>query len=198
MEEPSAGSLETKDRVLQYIQSHPGSHLRQIRRDLNISMGVVQYHLYALEKEQKILSRRSNLYKRFYPTLTFSEHQQEVLDVLSQETERDLLIYLLHHPSATQKELSEFAQISPGTINWHMKRLVASTLIRVRRVGQYVRYEFNGETEEILKLVKGYHPSTLVNWADRFANAVNEVSPDATAERRERPKIEKSNEENKK
>ncbi|MDH2899395.1 MAG: winged helix-turn-helix transcriptional regulator [archaeon] len=198
MEEPSAGSLETKDRILQYIQSHPGSHLRQIRRDLNISMGVVQYHLYALEKERKILSRRSSLYKRFYPTLTFSEHQQEVLDVLSQETERDLLIYLLHNPNATQKELSEYAQISPGTINWHMKRLISSTLIRARREGQFVRYKVNGETEEILKLVRGYHPSTLVSWADRFANAINEVSPDMSTKRKEKPRIEDSKEEDKK
>ncbi len=130
--------------------------------------------------------------------MTFSEHQQEVLDVLSQETERDLLIYLLHNPNATQKELSEYAQISPGTINWHMKRLVSSTLIRARREGQFVRYEVNGETEEILKLVRGYHPSTLVSWADRFANAINEVSPDMSTKRKEKPRIEDSKEEEKK
>ena len=166
--------------------THPGSHLRQIKRDLNLSMGVVQYHLYALETEKKILSRRGGLYKRFYPALVFSEHQQDVLDVLSQETERDLLVYLIQNPNANQKELSDYAQISPGTINWHMKRLISSGLIGVHREGQFVRYLVNGDRDEILKLVQGYHPSTWASWADRFANALNEVSPPPNRENKSR------------
>jgi predicted transcriptional regulator len=168
---------DTKEIVLDFIKAHPGSHLRQIKRDLDLSMGVVQYHLYTLERERAILSRRGGgLYKRFYPALTFSEHQQEVLDVLSQETERDLMIYLIRNPNATQKELSEYAQISGGTTNWHMKRMISSGLVAVRREGQFVRYVVNGDQEEILKLIKGFHPSTWASWADRFANALGEVS----------------------
>jgi predicted transcriptional regulator len=162
--------------VFDFIKTHPGAHLRQIRRDLDLSMGVVQYHLYSLERERKILSRRGGLYKRFYPALIFSEHQQEVLDVLSQETERDMLIYLLRTPDATQKEISDFAQISGGTANWHMKRMVSSGLVGVRREGQFVRYNVNGDRNEILKLVQSYHPSVWARWADRFANALSEVS----------------------
>lgn len=145
-------------------------------------MGVVQYHLYNLEKERKVVSRRKGLHKRFYPALVFSEHEQEVLDVLSQETERDLLMYLLRNPNSTQKELSEYAQISPGTINWHMKRLTGSTLVIAKREGQYVKYVVNGETEGILSLVKSYHPSAWARWADRFANALTEISSQPQAE----------------
>jgi predicted transcriptional regulator len=145
-------------------------------------MGVVQYHLYALEKERKIVPRRNGLHKRFYPAFVFSEHEQEVLDVLSQETERDLLMYLLRNPNSTQKELSEYAQISPGTINWHMKRLTESTLVLAKREGQYVKYVVNGEPDEILGLVKSYHPSAWARWADRFANALSEISSEPTQE----------------
>lgn len=139
-------------------------------------MGVVQYHLSSLEKSRSILSRRSGLYKRFYPALVFSEHEQEVLDILSQETERDLLIYLLHHPKSTHKELSEYAQLSPGTINWHMKRLILSGLVSMQREGQFVKYFVNAETDEIMNLVREYHPSTWANWVDRLANALGEVT----------------------
>jgi hypothetical protein len=103
---------------------------------------------------------------------------------------------LLHHPSATQKELSEFAQISAGTINWHMKRLVSSTLIRQRGEGQFVRYEVNGDREEMMNLAKGYHPNTLLSWADRFANAINEASPEVNLEHKKKLKKEESKEEN--
>ncbi|MGI0092450.1 MAG: winged helix-turn-helix transcriptional regulator [Nitrososphaerales archaeon] len=166
--------------ILEYIKKHPGSHLRQIKRDLNISMGVIQYHLYAMEKEKSILSRRKGVYRRFYPNLVFGESQKEILDVLSQETERDLLLYLIRKPNTSQKELSKYARISAGTINWHMNRLIDSGLVQMRRDGQFVRYEVRGDTREILKLLESYHPSIWENWADRFADVLTEVSSSST------------------
>lgn len=139
-------------------------------------MGVIQYHLYSLERERRILSRRNGLYKRFYPNLVFGDYQQEILDVLSQETERDLLLYLINNPNSTQKELAEYAQISAGTINWHMKRLVESNLIQAKHEGQFVRYVVSGDAQEILRLVQSYHPSIWERWADRFADALTEIS----------------------
>jgi DNA-binding MarR family transcriptional regulator len=171
-----SSAVETREQIFQYIKGHPGTHLRQVKRDLNISMGVTQYHLYTLEKERKILSRRNGLYKRFYPTHVFREHQQEILDVLSQETERDLLLYLLQNPGSGPKELCEFARMSPGTINWHMKRLIGSNLVMVRREGQFVKYKAIDESTEIISLVQSYHPSSWQQWVDRFANAISEVS----------------------
>ena len=139
-------------------------------------MGVIQYHLYSLEREGRILSRRNGLYKRFYPNLVFGDYQQEILDVLSQETERDLLLYLINNPNSTQKELAEYAQISAGTINWHMKRLVESNLVQAKHEGQFVRYAVSGDAQEILRLVQSYHPSIWERWADRFADALTEIS----------------------
>jgi DNA-binding transcriptional ArsR family regulator len=73
-------------------------------------------------------------------------------------------------------ELAEYAQISAGTANWHMKRLASAGLITPSREGQFVRYRVNGNAKEILNLVRGYHPSVWANWVDRFANALTEVS----------------------
>jgi predicted transcriptional regulator len=162
--------------VLLYIRNHPGTHLRQIKRDLDISMGVTQYHLSSLERSQQIIARRGGLYKRFYLALAFGEHQQEILDVLSQETERDLMLFLIQKPWATQKDLSEYARISPGTINWHMKRLIAAKLVSTKRAGQFVMYSITVDSDEIITLLRSYHPSTWEKWADRIANVVNELS----------------------
>lgn len=170
------GDSTTREKILDYVGKHPGSHLRQIKRELDLAMGVTQYHLYALEKEQKILSRRRGLYKRFYPSLTFGAYQQEILGVLSQETERDLLLYLVKVPLSTQKELAEYAQLSAGTINWHMKRLIDASLVVIAREGQFVRYSSKVRGEEIIKLLKGYHPAIWERWADRLADALTDVN----------------------
>lgn len=175
-QETSEEICSTKERVIDYIKTHPGTHLRQIKRDLNISMGVIQHHLYSLERDFMVVSRRNGLYKRFYLNLIFGDHQRDILDILSLETERDIILYLIRYPNTSQKDLSEYVQISPGTVNWHMKRLIESGLVKMRREGQFVKYSVNGRTEEILNLVRSYHPSIWQRWADRFADALNEVA----------------------
>jgi predicted transcriptional regulator len=168
----STAQLEDSRRVqiLEFVKANPGAHLRRIKRELNLAMGVLQYHLYRLEKDRSIVSRRSGLYKRFYTTLDFKVEEQEILGVLSQETERDLLLYLLKTPDATQKELSEFARVSASSISWHMKRLVQVGLVEARHQRGFVYYMVRGDPAKILTLVKSYHPRIWERWADRLAD----------------------------
>jgi len=163
-----------RDQVLNFITEHPGAHLRRIKRELNLAMGVIQYHLNTLEKERKIISRRRGFYKRFYPTVLFGDREQEIMDVLVQETERDLLLYLLQNPNATQKELSGYAKITPSSINWHMQRLSKSRLIETTREGANVRYLLKVNKAEILTLLKNYQPAVWERWADRLADILTE------------------------
>ena len=139
-------------------------------------MGVIQYHLQSLEDDRRIISHRQGLYKRFYENFTFGENQREILSVLTQESERDLLLYLLKNPNLSQKELCAFSKISAGTINWHMKRLADSGLVSIKRDGQFVRYKVAVNSDEIMKLLQSYHPTIWEKWADRVADAVDEIS----------------------
>jgi predicted transcriptional regulator len=173
----SENSLEPRrEQILAFIKTHPGSHLRQIKRELGLAMGVTQYHLYALERERRIASRRRGLYKRFYPILKFAGGQLDILDVLSQETERDMLLFLIQKHEVTQKQLSEYMEISPGSINWHIRRLSDSGLVDSKREGTNVRYSVRGNHSEILALLRNYHPMVWERWADRLADAILEIS----------------------
>jgi Uncharacterized protein conserved in archaea len=55
----------TREKILEFINAHPGTHLREIQRKLKLGLKTVQYHLYTLEKEGKIVSRRKGLAKGF-------------------------------------------------------------------------------------------------------------------------------------
>ena len=138
-----------------------------------MAMGVVQYHLYRLEKEGEIVSRRRGLYKRFYPILVFGDRELEIMNVLAQETERDLLLFLMQNPNATQKELSGYARVSPSSINWHMQRLSKSRLIETKHEGANVRYLIKANPAEMLALLKSYHPAIWEKWADRLADIIS-------------------------
>ena len=49
------------DCILKFIHERPACHLRQIKRELKISMGTVQHHLNKLEKDGKITAVRNGL-----------------------------------------------------------------------------------------------------------------------------------------
>ena len=145
-----------------------------IKRELNLAMGVIQYHLYTLEKERKVIFRRRGFYKRFYPTLLFGDREMEIMDVLVQETERDLLLFIMQNPNATQKALSGYAKVSPSSINWHTQRLTKAGLIETTREGANVKYQVKVNRTEILTLLKNYHPAVWERWADRLADILLE------------------------
>jgi predicted transcriptional regulator len=146
-----------------------------MKKALNLGMGAIQYHLYVLEKERKVVSRRNGLFKRFYPSLTFEERDQEILNVLLRETERDLLLHVIRNPGVTQGDLSSCVGITPSSINWHMKRLKGSGLILAIHEGRHVNYFVNGEIQGILALLRNYQPKIWERWADRLANLLTEL-----------------------
>jgi predicted transcriptional regulator len=82
-------------RILEFIKANPGTHLRKIKRELNLAMGVIQHHLYKLERERRLVSVRHGLYKRFYADRGLRVEDREILNILSQETERDVVLYLI-------------------------------------------------------------------------------------------------------
>jgi predicted transcriptional regulator len=93
-----------------------------------------------------------------------------MLDILSHETERDILLYLIANPGTSQKELADFASLSAGSVNWHMKRLIGAGLVEARREGPFVSYWFKGEPSRLLTLLQDYRPRIWERWADRLAD----------------------------
>jgi predicted transcriptional regulator len=53
-------------KVLVYIQQNPDCHLRRIKNEIGMSMGLVQYQLFRLEKRGRITSIRRGLYKFYF------------------------------------------------------------------------------------------------------------------------------------
>jgi predicted transcriptional regulator len=181
---PEGAELARKDQVKEFIAEHPGTHLREICRKLSIAMGVAQYHTERLEKERVIVSRRRGLYRRYYANLVFAEKDIDILDVLSQETEREILLFLTQKPGSSQKDISDFAKLSLPTVNWHIKRLIASGLIETRlgKDSSHLSYSIIVDKRTILQLLKNYHPAVWERWADQIADVWTDFSFNRSSE----------------
>jgi len=155
-------------KVLQYIQANPGSHLREIKRELDMAMGTIQYHLDLLEKQGKIISERQNFRKFYFPIGIFAENQRNILKIIKQETSREILLFIIEKNNPTQHEIVDKIQISASSVNWHLDRLKKTDIIYELRDGKYKRYSIKIKPAEIIALIKNYHPTIWDQWSERL------------------------------
>lgn len=161
-----------REKVYEYILTNPGSYFRQIKRELSMGTGGLQYNLYMLEKEGVISSKRYGLYKHFYPNKTFGEKQKDILSILSQEAPRDILLFLTRNPGTNQKDIALYIKTSSPTALWYLRKLEELGVIWSRKQGRQVRYYATISSDEIASLLKAHSPRMWHKWADRFADTL--------------------------
>ncbi len=162
---------ENANRIMNYIRENPGCYLRQIKNDLNLSMGSIQYHLNKLENDGKITPHRSGLHKHYFPIGVFKDNEIEIIKFLTQETSREIVMFIIEQGNPTQTDIARKIKISAPSINWHLQRLLNSNLIEELKDRKYKRYIINSEISSlyIAKLLKNYYPNIWDKWSDRLA-----------------------------
>ena len=165
-----------RQRIYQYITNNPGSHLRRISKDLDLAMGDTQYHLHTLEKAGSIKSRRLGVFRRYYTVSILGERQESILAMLGQEAPRDIILFLMENPGASQGEIATHKGFSAPTIYWHMSRLIESGLVTSHKEGKYVKYYVQGNLKDITTILKMYYPSIWSKWSNRLAELFLDIS----------------------
>jgi predicted transcriptional regulator len=169
-------TTDNKQRVYEYIIRYPGSHLRKISKDLSLAIGNVQYHVNLLEKNGLIKSRRMNFLKVYYAVSIFGERHEAILAVLRQETPREIVLYLIENPEATQTDISAYMGFAPASINWHMSRLIEIGLIRGHKDGRFIKYDIVGDVKEITAFLKSYYPRIWEKLSSRLADLFLDIA----------------------
>lgn len=160
------------DRIFQYINTNPGCHFRKINKDLVLSIGTAQYHLNKLEKEGKIISISKSFYKFYFPNGIFQEHEKEILQILNNESTREILLYILEKKNPTKSNIINDLNISYSAVNWHLERLISYKVILEKREKNSKRYSVNNNFVDIpiiIKLLKNYYSGIWKNWSNRLA-----------------------------
>lgn len=109
---------DTRSMLVDYIGQNPGSHLRELSRELDIPYSTVAYHLRRLEDAGLIDARTSQFKKRFYPT------GAQRLPVSGLEgSRRKVLEEVLDQPGSTCVELSGGLDLSSQLVSHHIRSL---------------------------------------------------------------------------
>jgi predicted transcriptional regulator len=156
------------EKLLSFIQDNPGCHLRKIKREVGISMGTVQYQLDKLEKIGKVTSTRRGFYKYYFPVGLFKDNEKDILEVLTHETARKILMFILEQKNPTQTDIVNNVKISARSISWHVRRLIDIKIIKETKDGRYKRYQLlESDPKYIITLLRNYYPSIWDKWSMR-------------------------------
>jgi predicted transcriptional regulator len=176
-------SGETSERILQFIQNNPGCHLRKIREMIGISQGTVQYHTDRLEKMGRITSTRSGFYKYYFPVGIIQNNEKEILQILRQETARQILMFIVERQAPTQTDIVNSIGISASSVSWHMRRLIEFRLVEEIKEGKYKRYQLQDRkvsSKYITALMRNYYPAIWEKWSDRLIEIFLSISGSET------------------
>jgi predicted transcriptional regulator len=104
------------------------------------------------------------------------DNEKDILQILRQETARDILIFIIEKGNPTHSEISQNMNISSASVNWQIRRLVDLNLINEEKRGKYKRYHLKGDSKLVISLLKCYYPSFWDRWSNRLADLFLSIS----------------------
>jgi predicted transcriptional regulator len=132
-------------------------------------MGSVQYHSNQLQKMGKITSNRQGLYKLHFQSGVFQDGEQKIIQVLNQETPREIIMIILEQKNPTQTDIVNRLRISAPSVHWHVRRLIALNVIEEIKEGKFKRYMLHeGNSRYVADLLKNHHPNIWNKWSSRI------------------------------
>ncbi len=120
-----------RKRIYEYIRENPGYHYRAILTDLELSMGVLTYHLNRLEKAQYIKSRQDGMYRRFYVRSTKTEMRFFLSDI-----QESILSVIKENQGISQSKIANEINVSRKVVNYHVGILDKAGLIFIESRGR--------------------------------------------------------------
>ncbi|MFC4360435.1 winged helix-turn-helix transcriptional regulator [Halobium salinum] len=160
-------SLATRREIFGRVKDNPGIHFSQLKRDLDMETGLLQYHLRELEEYGALESEEHQGKRRVFVARELNEEERSILAVLRYETTRRILLYLLENGPARNGEIAEAVGVTPATISYHMSTLADNDIIDSVRDGRATQYEVTNE-ELVVQLLLRYRESFVDRAVDRI------------------------------
>ncbi|MGA9140412.1 MAG: winged helix-turn-helix transcriptional regulator [Methanocella sp.] len=141
-----------RDLIYTYIQSNPGSTVRDISRSEGINIGSVKYHVNQLGMAQRIVPKRIGKFLRlFQNSNTYTDKEKLVLSAFKNETSKSILIFLKNNPGAINRQIADNFDIRESTAHWYMDSLLRNRIITYVKEGKYKRYYIEEEVVPIIE-----------------------------------------------
>ncbi len=171
MTDPVLG-LKMRRRIVAVVQEYPGLHLREVARQLDTSVALVEYHAAILLRAGVLSEQSDERYKRLYPARQSSSREQStpsardrpLLALLRERWPLGITLHLLDKGPQPHKQMCEDLGLGKSKLSFHLRKLEAAGIVAKSHDGRF-RVLDEGVVHRILV---AYPPTRDLR--DEFAN----------------------------
>lgn len=122
---------EVRKNLYEYIDEFPGSHLREIARELDLKPSNAAWHLRKLEQTNLVRSRNIGGKKVFYLVEGGVEARKQAVaeSILKNCNARKILNFLANNPGKHLLEIANALEMNHHTVKWHIDKMYEAELI---------------------------------------------------------------------
>ncbi len=175
-EKEEALELDTRRNIFAYVSKYPGCHMRQIKRELDLAMGQIEYHLNYLEEHGLLASQMSGNKKRYYVSDEVHYPDRKILGILRQKMPRKIILFILDKGTSSFGDIHDHLEISKSTLSFHLKKLIKISMLTVKREGRQKMYSVKDRKGTIQILIT-YKSSFVDEAVERFIDTWGELKP---------------------
>jgi len=106
-----------------------GNAENEISKRTNIPKSTLIHHLKVLEKQNLIKTCASKGFKRYYPINGMGTKEKELVNLLREDTTREILFYIFYVKGCSISDISYELEKSPATILFHLRKLLKADII---------------------------------------------------------------------
>lgn len=128
--------LEGRRRIYDLIRSRPGTHLREMERELGMQVGSLSYHLRILTEAGLVRTEGDGSRLCYFSVEGFMLNDRKMLAHLRNRSTRAILMYTLDKGTITFAELGALLEISKSTLSYHLKRLSEAGMVNINKTGK--------------------------------------------------------------
>ena len=166
--------LENRKRIYDHISKYPGAYLREIQKELELEVGVLEYHLNYLENSGLLSSEMDGRLRRFYVSEEVAFVDRKLLGLMRQRIPRSIAIKILVDTKVSFDDLREEVSISKSTLSFHLRKMRSLGMLNEVREGRRTYYSMADE-DEVARILITYKSSFLDDLVDRFAEVWMEL-----------------------
>jgi predicted transcriptional regulator len=122
---------EIRRTIYSYLNEYPGSHLREIARDLDLKPSNAEWHLRKLEQTNLVRSRKIGGKRVYYLVEGGIEARKRAIaeSILRNKNARMIMQYLQQNPGKHLLEISRALHLNHHTVKWHIKKLQMAEMV---------------------------------------------------------------------
>lgn len=162
-----------REKLLRIISENPGIHFREIQRISGMAVGQTEYHLYQLERSDKVVIREDGKNRRYFLTDQGSQNEKKIVLCLRNEYSAAVIHDLVKRNEVPLRQWEKGRKSKRENVMKAIKGMENDGII-ARKIKEEETFFYLIDRESIMKVLKKYRKSFIQTLEENLLSLLDE------------------------